>query len=68
MKRPEHRDKLVMALCDRLIAKSASERRSFLQKLGAEDPGLRHEVEELLESIENSGQFMVLDDQESDKI
>ncbi|MFK8029339.1 MAG: hypothetical protein AB8G18_03805 [Gammaproteobacteria bacterium] len=62
MSRPADRDKLIMALCDRLIARSAAERHAFLEKLEAEDPGLRTAVEELLESIENSGEFMVLED------
>ncbi len=65
MGRPVDRDKLVMALCDRLIALPIDQRTAILDVTCADDPSLRAEVEELLESIENSGQFMVLDDQES---
>ncbi len=66
MGRPVDRDKLVMALCDRLIALPLAQRTAILDVTCADDPSLRSDVEELLDSIENSGQFMALDDQESE--
>ena len=65
MSPPVDRDKLVMALCDRLIGLPVDQRTAILDVTCADDPALRAEVEELLESIENSGQFMALDDQKS---
>ncbi len=65
MSRPAEREKLVMALCDRLVGLSDDQREAMLDASCGDDPVLRAEVEELLESIENSGQFMALDDNET---
>ena len=63
MSRPAEREKLVMALCDRVIGLSDEQREAMLDVSCGDDAALRAEVEELLESIENSGQFMALDDE-----
>ncbi len=66
MNRTPDRDKLIMQLCDRLVGLGTQERQSFLDANCANDLELRRGVEELLESIENSGEFLCLDDRETE--
>ncbi len=66
MNRPPDRDKLIMKLCDQLVGLGTQERKTFLDAKCANDLKLRRDIEELLESIENSGEFLCLDDGETE--
>lgn len=66
MSQPPYRDKLIMSLCDQLVGLGALERDAFLDTHCGDNVKLRKEVEELLASIENSGEFLCLDNAESE--
>lgn len=53
-----------MSICDEVLALEPVARGTFLDRRCGTDHALRRDVEELLESIDNSGEFLILDQAE----
>ncbi len=66
MNRSPDRDKLIMQMCDQLVGLGTQERKAFLDAKLGQDLKLRGEIEELLEAIENSGEFLCLQDEDAE--
>ncbi len=56
------RTKEILKLCDEALAMEPKERKLFLQKCAETDRDLETSVRQLLQAVEDSGSFMVIEE------